>query len=102
MGNGFQYPGYKKYDATRLSVIFGGFLMIEMQSDRFQATVFQQSGGSQGRKKQNIRNHPSSSNSDLQQEVCEEANNALADYRNGNQHCIRIVHAAFRVAGPLG
>jgi hypothetical protein len=29
MGIRFQYRGYKKYDASRLSVIFDGLFMIE-------------------------------------------------------------------------
>jgi type II secretory pathway predicted ATPase ExeA len=36
LGTGFQYPGHRKYDARRLSVIFEPLFMIETQSDRFQ------------------------------------------------------------------
>jgi hypothetical protein len=102
LGTWFQYPGHRKYDARRLSVIFEALIMIETQSDRFPPAAFRQFGGSQGRKKGIKRKHPRSSNRDLQQKVFEEANYALADYGNGNQHRFRIVHAAFRVVGPIG
>jgi general secretion pathway protein A len=36
MGDRFQYPGHRKYDASRLSVIFEPLFMIETQLDRFQ------------------------------------------------------------------
>ncbi len=69
MGTRFQYPGYTKYDASCLSVIFECLVKIETQSDRFQPTAFRQVGGSQGGKKRNRRKHPSSSKKDLQQKV---------------------------------